>query len=231
MRLALLYKQKYIAMVNNFGETEKICDMLEKAGAINIRELYKAAQRNWGDKLIDSNYANDAHGGETKISRIQSEKRESEIGKIYGGKDHASGVEIVNEEHEADERDEGEYNSGSDSDSDNEPTFGDQRKSLDRAMQEDSHIDQSRIIDPSFASATLYEYIPATKIKGKEEFVPESEHYGYYSNVLDFPLNVEMETEFNIPENLQLYTFENGNISDFQSPFMTVTGEDFYSKI
>lgn len=212
-------------MVNNFGETEKVCDMLEKDGAINIREIYLAGKRILEEAgSYDSQYANNALGGETKMSSIMDRKRQSEIGQIYGGKEHPHELTFVNEGDEIDERDEGEYNSGSDSDSDKEPTYGDQRKSLNQVMKEDTDIDQTRIIDPSFTTGGLYEYIPATKIKGKEEFVPESEHYGYYSNVTDFPLNVEMETEFSIPENLQLYTYEMGNINRFPSLFNTITG-------
>lgn len=51
----------------------------------------------------------------------------------------------------------------------------------------------------------------------------ESEHYGYYSTTTDFPLKIEMETEFEIPENLQLYTYEMGNVNTFRYPFNTIT--------
>jgi hypothetical protein len=211
-------------MVNNFGETEKVCDMLEKDGAINVREIYLAGKRNLEENSrgFDSQYANNALGSDSKLHNIMDKKRQNEISKVYGGKAHADNVIMVNDEADIDERDEGEYNSGSDSDDDVKPKFGDQRKSLDQAMREDTHIDHSRIIDPSFAGG-LFEYIPATKIKGKEEFVAESEHYSYYSTVTDFPLKVEMETEFQVPENLQLYTYEMGNVNDFRYPFTTIT--------
>lgn len=222
MRLGLLCKSKYIAMVNNFSEPERVSDILEREGAINVREIYLSAKRNFVDHF-DEGYANNALGIENKMNRITERKKQSEINQIYANKDHASNMEMVNEGDEKEERDEGEYNSGSDSDSDEEALFGDQKKSLNRALKEDSLIDQSRIVDPNFTTAGLYEYVPATRIKGKEEFVPESEHYGYYSNTTDFPFKVEMETDLTIPDNLQLYTFEMGNVNDFQYPFKTIT--------
>lgn len=142
-------------MVNNFGENEKVCDILERDGAINIREIYLSGKRNLEEfGAFDNQYMNNALGSESKLQNIMSQKRQSEIGKIYGGKEHAENVTMVNSADDIDERDEGEYYSGSDSDSDeeNKPTFGDQRKSLERSLREDSHIDHSRIVDPSIAA-------------------------------------------------------------------------------
>lgn len=210
-------------MVNNFGEPEKVSEILEQEGAINVREIYLSAKRNLEGRINDE-YANNPTGIESKMNRIIEGKKQIELSQIYGNKEHANEVKIVNsDEREAEERDEAEYYSGSDSDSDDEITFGDEKKSLDRAMKEDTDIDHSRIINPNFSTGALFEYVPATKIKGKEEFVPESEHYGYYKTTADFPLLIKMETEFYIPENLQLYTYEMGNVSDFKYPFKTIT--------
>ena len=43
-------------------------------------------------------------------------------------------------------------------------------------------IDEQRIIDPDnvIDASTLYEYVPATKLKGMEDYTVESQHYGYY---------------------------------------------------
>lgn len=44
--------------------------------------------------------------------------------------------------------------------------------------------DESRIIDPSMgiSAEALYQYLPATKLKGMDEWIPESLHYSYYSS-------------------------------------------------
>lgn len=205
-------------MVNNFGEDEKVSGMLELDGAINVRTLYEVTKRNMEEELgnlyVDPQYANNALGHDTKMDNIFHKKRSEEISGIYADKDHADDVEVARDS-------DSEAESDDERDSDNIQNF---KKPLDQAMREDSAIDHSRIIDPNFIQSALYEYVPATKIKGLEDFVPESEHYRYYSSSADFPLKVEMETEFRIPENLQLYTYEMGNISDFRFPFRTNTG-------
>ena len=60
--------------------------------------------------------------------------------------------------------------------------------------------------------------MPANKIKGMEDWIPESDHYKYYSTHTDFPLKFELETEFCYPDNLKLYTYEIRNGSEFNAP-------------
>lgn len=100
----------------------------------------------------------------------------------------------------------------------------DYKKPLSKSIEEDSEIDQSRIVDASLGTAGLYEYVPATKLKGMDDWVLESDHYKYYSTTTDFPLKIEDETEFDVPENLHLFTYEKGNISTFPRPKTCLTG-------
>lgn len=60
-----------------------------------------------------------------------------------------------------------------------------QNKTLDQSIAE-AVIDESRIIDPSMGmtSELLYQFLPATKLKGMEDWIPESTHYAYYSSKL-----------------------------------------------
>lgn len=80
--------------------------------------------------------------------------------------------------------------------------------------------DENRIIKPStgLTATTLYEYVPATKLKGLDDYVLESQHYGYYTEGADFSIKIEKETLLTIPEHLKIYTFESGNDSNFPSP-------------
>lgn len=39
IRVALLSENKYVSMINNFGDREKTCTALESAGAVNINHL------------------------------------------------------------------------------------------------------------------------------------------------------------------------------------------------
>lgn len=44
-------------------------------------------------------------------------------------------------------------------------------------------IDISRYIEPEMGVGALHEFIPATKLKGIEDWVFESEHYQYYQSI------------------------------------------------
>lgn len=90
----------------------------------------------------------------------------------------------------------------------------------------DAHIDKSRIIHPknSVSAATLFEFIPATQIKGLETWISEVDHYEYYKKSLDFPINVEEENYLNFPEHLNVFTFEKCNINYFPKPSVGSTG-------
>lgn len=54
---------------------------------------------------------------------------------------------------------------------------------LEQSLAE-AQIDTSRIVDPSMGltSEALYQYLPATKLKGMDDWVPESLHYSYLSS-------------------------------------------------
>lgn len=101
-------------------------------------------------------------------------------------------------------------------------------KSMGQALEHDVCIDNTRMIDPEISTGGLYEFVPATQIKGMEDWIPESEHYRYYQTTADFPLEIEPETEFLFPEHLSLYTYEMGNCSEFRSPHKCLTGKQFY---
>ncbi len=101
----------------------------------------------------------------------------------------------------------------------------DYKKSLTQTLEEDSDIDYRRTIDSSVgAAAALHEFIPATKLKGMEDWIPESDHYKYYSSTADFPLKMEIENDFVFPDTLNIFTYEKGNVSTFCRPTRSVTG-------
>lgn len=89
-----------------------------------------------------------------------------------------------------------------------------------------AEIDYSRQIDSDAGlnSAALYEFIPSTKLKGREDWVSESTHFSYYDSTDNFPVEFVPENKFNFPEHLQVYTFENANITSFRPPASGSTG-------
>jgi 5-methylcytosine rRNA methyltransferase NSUN4 len=195
MRLALLCEHKYVAMVNNFGDDEKTSAMLENDGAVNIREVYDATKR-----LMKEQNTGTLTTERNIQSRIDQFIEEKEGGELFSSRNKSQESETAQ----------------------SEPV--NYKKPLEKVIEEDSDIDYGRLVDPSHGTSALHEFVPATKIKGMEDFVLESDHYRYYSNTTDFPLKIEIDLSFKIPENLQLYTYEQGNISTLRTPRQTSTG-------
>lgn len=210
MRLAMLCQRKYVALVNNFGEPEKICQMLEEDGAVNVRSLYEVG---W-NALKENPHLFEVERQSSKLDNRIDEfiglKKDKEMKSLYGeGYDPAKMKAL-----------------------DDAPVLGenassqhiDYKKPLEKVIAEDSDIEMSRLVDPEMNSLALQEFVPATKIKGRENFIPESTHYSYYSTATDFPLKFELVREFHIPSNLHIYSYERGNLSSFKTPRKTITG-------
>lgn len=205
MRVAMLCEHKYIAMVNNFGDDVKTAELLERDGAMNVRAVYEIGKKDLA-QLKGSVFASDnVTNVQSRIDQFMEQKIGSEVDALYPtDSSHSIGEQRV-----------AAKSSGN-------PI--DYKKPLEKVIEEDSEIDYGRMVDPDHGNAGLHEFVPASKIKGMEDFVFESDHYRYYSNTTDFPLKIEMELDFKIPENLQLFTYEKGNIATFRNPRKTSTG-------
>jgi 5-methylcytosine rRNA methyltransferase NSUN4 len=215
IRIALLTEHKYIALVNNFGDTEKTISRLENDGAMCLRRLYEVGQQQLGEdaRMV----ANATHTAvDTKLGQFVRQQESEELAEVYHEDqrlDHSvpDTLDITSGgSHEAQFL--------------TKRTVEDFKKPLARAIEENSNLDAYRMVDGSVGTAGLHEFIPATKIKGMEDWLLESDHYKYYSNKDDFPLTVEVEDELDIPENLHLYTYEKGNVSQFIRPAKSETG-------
>lgn len=186
IRLGLLCDNKYVAMVNNFGDTQETINRLTGEGAMNIKDVLEVTRRRISELKEDGKAAGlKQEGTQTVGARIENllqAKRSEETSRIFPT------------EFEAD------------------------REEYDPETA-------NRIVDSSYGTASLYEYIPATKLKGMEDWVFESDHYKYYkAEDSEFPIEIETEMDVTIPEHLHLYTFEMGNISMFPRAKKSVTG-------
>lgn len=97
------------------------------------------------------------------------------------------------------------------------------KQSLDETLKQNTALQYERLISKDNAGP-LYDFMPATKIKGMEDFVFESDHYRYYSNKADFPLEFTKDTQIHYPKNLHAYTYETCNTSTYKPPKRGVTG-------
>lgn len=81
-----------------------------------------------------------------------------------------------------------------------------------------------RYIDPSVGVSQLHEYVPATELKGSDDYVLESKHYSYYAADSDLDVTILKEDRLYFPDNLLLYSFEPGNVTAFPGPRRGTTG-------
>ncbi|XP_030382933.1 5-methylcytosine rRNA methyltransferase NSUN4 isoform X1 [Scaptodrosophila lebanonensis] len=215
MRVALLTEHKYIAMVNNFGDTEQTCSMLEMDGAINVKSLINVARERLDGKTDNSVSTKlpSSNNVDSKLDALLKKQQEREMASIYPSASEDGMPQQLN------------YNSSEKNQSTQEELEPqDFKQSLTKALEEDVHLDEKRLVDPQFGTGGLYEYMPAHSIKGMEDWVAESEHYKYYKTNDAFPLRIELEDSFQFPEHLALYTYEMGNCSNFKAPKKCLTG-------
>ncbi|KAL0870984.1 hypothetical protein ABMA27_004802 [Loxostege sticticalis] len=215
MREAMLRRSKYVAVVNNYGDAEETVEFLTNKGAHCLRNLMSIQQefhKEYTPEISNPIPQNNTNKLQEYVDRVQSE----DISSIYPqASDAPARLNFT------DKRSDG-----------NEQTLQLNKSEMDGNQSQnypttDSQLDESRIIDPAMgiSSEALYQYIPATKLKGMDEWVPESLHYSFYSTDKDFPLVNEPETEFKMPEHLKVYTYEMGSeYHKFPEPKRCQTG-------
>ncbi|KAF6213189.1 hypothetical protein GE061_010905 [Apolygus lucorum] len=78
----------------------------------------------------------------------------------------------------------------------------------------------SRLIQPDItgSASALYEFVPTSKLKGKEDWVPESEHFRYFSTDDDCPIIREEQSLLEYPSQLKVFTFVTGCCDPFPRP-------------
>lgn len=180
-------------------------------GAINVRSIYNIKKENATENDLNKFYGKDVSIDE-KLNRYAAQQQQDELENIYP--DDVENLDVIADK----------LNEDNELKTKTNQQIVDYKKSLKQTIEEDSQMDYRRIIDSTIADvAGLHEFIPATKIKGMEDFMFESEHYRYYKTTADFPLTIEKDTSFIFPENLQFYTYEKGNVSTFIRPKRTIT--------
>ncbi|XP_062546668.1 5-methylcytosine rRNA methyltransferase NSUN4 [Armigeres subalbatus] len=204
IRVALLSEHKYMALVNQFGDCEKTTAFLQADGAINLRDIYNAKKQYLTQDNAEMFSDDKIFKLDQKIEAFAESQQRQEMESLYK-KDAPVFV-------------------GQTKSSESMDDVVDYKKSLNRTLRDDTEIDFQRMIDPNEGTAGLHEFIPASKLKGMEDYVAESDHYKYYNTNADFPITIEMEHNFEIPETLNIFSYERGNVSDFRPPRTCSTG-------
>lgn len=203
MRASLLTEHKYAALVNNFGDADETKQSIELSGAVNIRHIFEIFHREQ-EEATEPEQISQSSSIDQKLSEIVHSKQTTEIRALY--KEHAD---------ESIERIRNERDNTRVIDAEDIVSY---KKSLKQSLDEDVEYDFNRMVSSEIGVMGLQEFIPATKLKGMEDFVPESQHYQYYSTTVDFPLTIEPETNFEFPKTLDIYAFPKGDISRFSRP-------------
>ncbi|KYM96279.1 PREDICTED: 5-methylcytosine rRNA methyltransferase NSUN4 [Cyphomyrmex costatus] len=217
IRAALLKEDhKYMAVVNSFSDIDRIKSELESHGAMNLRTIYEIYKEH-----IDENPSkSDKRKNKQARSQMDSIISDAEISTVqshYPVNYESSPISLsTNDEAE---------NITVENQGKLQPV---EMKSIESNLNKIA-LDENRIVQPNSGLSGLYEFVPATKIKGMEDWILESQHYGYYKEGADFSGNTEKEVVLTFPQYLNIYTFEESNDSRFPSPKKGSTNvSDYY---
>lgn len=213
IRAALLTEHKYVALINNFCDREHTKEQLEQNGAINIRLIYER----YSDELFGTEpTASSRSGDKTKTRKLDEKvagllqtKQADDIRSLYNEHSEEVLAQLQTEKNADKSR------------IIDAESVANLRKSMADTVEE---VDYNRMVSAEIGAIGLHEFIPATKLKGMEDFVTETEHYQYYSSTVDFPLTIVPDTEFKFPAELDLYVYAEGDISRFNRPRRGTTG-------
>ncbi|KAJ2945476.1 hypothetical protein O0L34_g288 [Tuta absoluta] len=196
MREALLRRTKYVAVINNYGDSEETMDYLSNRGAHCLKKLMSVQQEFNNQYNPTETVTQDTHKDNSeKLAEFVAKQQSEDIASVYPS-------DMAPETLETKDITLGE-----------KPEVKKENSTLNKTLDEslaEAEIDESRIINPAMGitAEALYQYIPATKLKGMDDWVPESLHYSYVTKDKDFPLVIEPETEFKFPEHLKVFTYE-----------------------
>lgn len=215
MREAMLRRSKYVALVNNYGDADKTIEELTNRGAHCLKKLITIQQEFNKEYKITPQPTQvlETDGQSERLAEYMERQQTDEISNIYPNSE--------NKPEKLDMEDEGEVKVKKVNQEMSYPN-----KTLDESIAE-AKIDESRIIDPSMGmtSESLYQFLPATKLKGMDEWVPESVHYSYYSKEKDFPFIIEPDGPLKYPEHLKVFTYEmDSDQTTFPEPKRCQTG-------
>ncbi|KAJ1522079.1 hypothetical protein ONE63_002390 [Megalurothrips usitatus] len=217
VRLALLSVEKKGVVINNFSDKERVSQEMLLRGAFNVREIFNARKEDLRKTSADveNKPTGSIYQVDGRIEEALFRQQESDLSDIYPEPVSPETVDKITESlanqrsHQRIEDDDGESVA-------DDPT---KDQSLAEALKS-ADYDTSRLITPGpsgFAlTASLYDFVPATKLKGMDDYIPESAHFRYYTDAPEAEVEIEAEAEFDFPDLLDVYAYERGNCDTFE---------------
>lgn len=89
---------------------------------------------------------------------------------------------------------------------------------------QDTYSSDDRIINPDVPSGALHNFVPATKLKGMEDWVSEEDQLKYLKKSPDFVVDMKPDDHLVFPSLLKAFTFVRGDVSRFPQPKRTSLG-------
>ncbi|XP_042215463.1 5-methylcytosine rRNA methyltransferase NSUN4-like isoform X2 [Homarus americanus] len=210
IRLALSSKQKYVAVVNNFANHEVTVEKFQELGAMDIRHKY-------------SYFAERLRARKEEINEKKSQEGEEDTSQDEDGPKNSKLIRTSLLELDDD---------ALAARANAEPISRYPEEYRRRALAQDhvpgtAELDYiSRIILPSEVGSAgisaMMDYVPATKLKGLEDWIEETDVFLDASQGdQDIGLQIEKQEEpINLPSMLKIYAFNKTDISDFPKPKM-----------
>ncbi|XP_042872301.1 5-methylcytosine rRNA methyltransferase NSUN4-like [Penaeus japonicus] len=202
IRLALLSKPKYMAVLNNFASYDETIERFQNLGAWDIREKYSAIRERMRQRREQSQATSEDRDEDTDETSVRSNSVRPSL------------VELDDDELAARARlePEGRY-----------PEEYRLRAAAQNVDATGLEVDlASRVIAPSETggSSLMMDYVPATRLKGLENWMEEADVFPDASQGdQDIGVTVvKQEEPIDLPKMLKIFAFEKGNISDFPQP-------------
>ena len=188
IRLALLSKPKFCALVNNFSDKEAIIQELTDLGCLSIREEY---HNMCFEKNLVPNEIENSNPAKTLRSIIQ---KDGNTPVIPGRKETVY-------EHSKDEAFEDIKD-----------------VSMSKEEAEGRFVHPDNIVMGGKMSVSMYEFVPSESTVGMEDFIEEEDYYSTYAGTDSggFPIQTKDEGVIPFPKKLDAFTFPSGNFSHFQ---------------
>ena len=179
LRLSLLSRPKFCALVNNYGDTDNTFKRLNKMGCYSIKKQYQEELNEIDASIIET---------PTIVG-----KRSQPLNSLI---DKCSEVNKLPEEG---------------------------RSSMTPEMASTRIIQPQEMIlhgggsEVDAASASMYDFVPSTTVKGMEDFVGEPDYYEIHERMSvehgkkdSVPIETKVNKLINFPKYLEAYTFAKG---------------------
>jgi len=88
----------------------------------------------------------------------------------------------------------------------------------DGTRASNDQVISERIIRPGSANSALHNFMPATKLKGMEDYVEEEDQFKYLEQDNEFVVHKENDERLVYPKILKAFMFPRGDVSKFPQP-------------